>query len=181
MQTPFLIVDNASNIVCAMAALAAVSRILFGMGRDGVLPRRVFGHLGRRFQTPTWNILITSALALTAIFYADNLLGATSLVSFGALTGFAFVNYSVISRYFIRGKQRQGVNVLRYLVMPSLGIAICVVLWVGLDVQAKVLGLSWLALGVVYIAIKSRGFRRPPVPIALDEIESVDAPAIPVV
>lgn len=181
MQTPFLIVDNASNIVCAMAALAAVSRILFGMGRDGVLPRRVFGHLGRRFQTPTWNILITSALALTAIFYADNLLGATSLVSFGALTGFAFVNYSVISHYFIRGKQRPGVNVLRYLVMPSLGIAICVVLWVGLDVQAKVLGLSWLALGVVYIAIKSRGFRRPPVPIALDEIESVDAPAIPIV
>ena len=179
MRVPFLIVDNASNVVCAMAALAAVSRILYGMGRDGVLPRRVFGHLGRRFGTPTFNILITSGLALTAIFYSDNLLGATSLVSFGAITGFVFVNYSVISHYFIRGRRRHGWDTVKYLVLPGAGIVICVVLWIGLDLQAKLLGLAWLVLGIIYIAVRSRGFRRPPVGIRLDETESLEAPAVP--
>jgi putrescine importer len=179
IEIPFLVIDNLSNIVCAMAALAAVSRILYGMGRDGVLPRRVFGRLSARFGTPVLNILITSAISLTAILYADNLLGAVSLISFGAITGFVFVNYSAISHYFIREKRRRGADVVKYLVLPALGVIVSVVLWIGIDWQAKLLGVGWLVLGVIYIAIRSKGFRRPPVPIQLDETESLDAPAVP--
>ena len=36
----------------AMAAQASVARILFAMGRDGSLPRPVFGWLHPRFRTP---------------------------------------------------------------------------------------------------------------------------------
>ncbi|WP_181409007.1 APC family permease [Schumannella soli] len=174
IKVPFLIVDNASSLVCAMAALAAVSRILYGMGRDGVLPRRVFGRLSPRFQTPVFNILITSAVSLTAIFYADDLFGAASLISFGAITGFVFVNYSAISHYFIRGRQRQGADVVRNLVLPGIGVIISVVLWFGIDMDAKLLGLAWLVLGVIYIAIRSKGFRVPPTPIDLDETGALD-------
>lgn len=171
IEAPFLIIDNASNIICAMAALAAVSRVLYGMGRDGVLPRRTFGYVNKRFQTPVFNILLTSAIALTAIFYADNLLGASSLISFGAITGFVFVNYAAISHYFIRGRRRHGADLVRYLVLPGLGVLVSVVLWIGIDWQAKLLGLGWLVLGLIYIGVKSRGFRRPPVAIDLDEGE----------
>jgi putrescine importer len=64
-------------------------------------------------------------------------------------------------------------------VLPALGVIVSVVLWIGIDWQAKLLGVGWLVLGVIYIAIRSKGFRRPPVPINLDETESLDAPAVP--
>lgn len=86
-----------------MAAIAAVSRVLYSMGRDRMLPQRLFGRLSTRFGTPLNNILLTSALALTAVFSSDNLLGAASLTSFGAITGFVMVNVSVICHFVTRG------------------------------------------------------------------------------
>lgn len=175
LATTFLVIDNFGSVICALVGLAAVSRLLFGMGRDGVLPRRFFGKLSTRFGTPVNNILLTSAIALTALLYADNLLGAASLVSFGALSGFIMVNYSVISHFFIRGKRRSGTDVIRYLVVPGLGVLVCLVLWLNVDLSAKLLGLAWLTVGIVYMAIRSRGFRRPPPSMQLDEDVDADS------
>src|SRR5207237_1120491 len=46
----------------ALTGGLGAARLLFGMGRDNVLPRRIFGHLGPS-GTPTYNILIIGALA----------------------------------------------------------------------------------------------------------------------
>lgn len=165
LSTAFLITDNLASMVCAIAGLAAASRILYGMGRDGVLPRRFFGSLNRRFQTPVNNILLMTAIALTAVFYADNLIGAAALVAFGALSGFILVNYAVISHFVIRGRRRTGSDLLRYLVMPGLGMLVCAVLLYNVDVHAKILGLIWLGAGIVYLGVTTRGFRRPPAEI----------------
>lgn len=169
LSTTFLVTDNLASFVCAMAGLAAVSRLLYGMGRDGILPRRFFGTISVRFRTPVNNILLTSGIALTAIFYADNLLGAASLMSFGALTGFIMVNFAVINHYFIRGGQRSGWSILKYLVLPVIGMLVCAVLWVNIDSSAKILGLAWLALGAIYLGFISKGFRIAPKPIRLDD------------
>ena len=160
LSTIFLITDNLATFICAMAGLAAVSRILFGMGRDGILPRKFFGKLSPKFQTPVNNIVLTSVLALSALFYSDNLLGAASLVSFGALTGFALVNYAVINHYFIRGKRRQGSDVFQYLVMPAIGVIICVVLWVSIESVAKILGGAWILVGIVYVLIYAKVLKK---------------------
>jgi len=169
LSTTFLVTDNLASFICAMAGLAAVSRVLYGMGRDGALPKRFFGKLSPRFRTPVNNILLTSAIALSAVFYADDLMGAASLMSFGALTGFALVNYSVISHYFIRGGRRRGWDAVRFLVLPAIGVVVCIMLWVSIDSSAKILGLVWVAIGVIYLAFSTRGFRRPPSVIRLDE------------
>ncbi|MDQ1172150.1 putrescine importer [Microbacterium testaceum] len=165
----FFVTDQSATILAAMAAIAAVSRLLYTMGRDRILPQPVFGRLSRRFGTPVTNILITSAIALTAIFYADDLFGAASLTSFGAITGFIMVNVAVISHYFIRGRRRAGWDLVRFLVLPAVGIVINVVLWAGIDTPAKLLGLAWLAVGVIYLAVISRGFRVYPTPIREDD------------
>lgn len=171
----FFVTDQSATILAAMAAIAAVSRLLYTMGRDRILPQPVFGRLSRRFGTPVTNILITSAIALTAIFYADDLFGAASLTSFGAITGFIMVNVAVISHYFIRERRRAGWDLVRFLVLPAIGILINVVLWAGIDTPAKLLGLAWLAVGAVYLAIISRGFRVYPTPIREDSpVESAD-------
>lgn len=171
----FFVTDQSATILAAMAAIAAVSRLLYTMGRDRILPQPVFGRLSRRFGTPVTNILITSAIALTAIFYADDLFGAASLTSFGAITGFIMVNVAVISHYFIRERRRAGWDLVRFLVLPAIGILINVVLWAGIDTPAKLLGLAWLAVGAVYLAVISRGFRVYPTPIREDSpVESAD-------
>ncbi|WP_454787896.1 APC family permease [Mycolicibacterium lutetiense] len=174
LSTVFLVTDNLASLICAMAGLAAASRILYGMGRDGALPRRFFGSLNPRFRTPVNNIVLTSLIALSAVFYADNLTGAASLMSFGALTGFVLVNYSVINHYFVRNRRRHGADLLRFLILPGVGVVVSLLLWLNVDSSAKLLGLSWLALGIVYIAFATKGFRHPPVTLRLEDATGED-------
>ncbi|MGL4484921.1 MAG: APC family permease, partial [Anaerovoracaceae bacterium] len=132
MPTLFLTVDCFANIVCAIAAQAAVARMLYAMGRDGTLPKKAFGYLSPKFNTPVINILISALIGATAIFYADNLIGAASLISFGALVGFTFVNMSVIAYYFVKKKERKGFNTIKHLVIPGLAMSVSIVLWFSL-------------------------------------------------
>jgi len=143
----------------ALTSQASVSRIIYAMGRDGVLPTRVFGRLSARFKTPVVAVLCVSAVSLLAVWIDLGLLAG--MISFGALVAFSVVNLSVIKHYYIDRKERAGVQVLRNLVLPLIGFALTVWLWTSLSVETFVVGLSWLAIGVLLLAIVTRGFRRP--------------------
>lgn len=106
MATTFLVIDNFASLACALTATAAVSRILYGMGRDGSLPKKFFGYIHPRFKSPVLNILLVSALSCSAIIFSENLYAALSLVSFGALCAFTMVNLSVVFQYVIKGHKR---------------------------------------------------------------------------
>ncbi len=165
----FFITDNFASFICAMAGMAAVSRILLGMGRDNILPKKFFGRISPKFQTPVNNILLTTAIAMTALFYQDNLFGAASLISFGAVIGFFMVNLSVIFHYYIKLKLRGGKNTLKYLILPGLGMITLIVVFINIENSAKILGSIWLAIGVVYLAIKTKGFQELPPEMKLEE------------
>jgi hypothetical protein len=47
-------------------------------------------------------------------------------------------------------------------VLPALGFLICLGIWLSLPTPAKVIGGSWLAIGIIYDAVKTRGFRTAP-------------------
>jgi putrescine importer len=143
----------------ALTSQASVSRIIYAMGRDGVLPTRVFGRLSARFKTPVVAVLCVSAVSLLAIWIDLGLLAG--MISFGALVAFSVVNLSVIKHYYVDRRERAGVEVLRNLVLPLIGFALTVWLWTSLSVETFIVGLSWLAIGVVLLAIVTRGFRRP--------------------
>ena len=165
----FFVVDNFATFVCAMSALAAVSRILYSMGRDNILPQKIFGTLSPKYQTPVNNILITTLVAMTALFYQDNLLGAASLISFGAISGFIMVNISVISHYYIRNNKRSRQDLLKYLISPLIGVLTLLVVFFFIDSTAKLLGSVWLGAGIIYLAVKTKGFRVLPPEMSLDE------------
>ncbi|MFF5626891.1 APC family permease [Microbacterium sp. NPDC012755] len=162
LSTAFFVTDQTASIMAAMAAVAAVSRVLYSMGRDRMLPPRIFGRLSSRFGTPVNNIILTSVLALTAVFYSDNLIGAASLTSFGAITGFVMVNVSVIVHYVVRERRRSATDLTRYMAIPAVGILVNGVLWINIDTSAKLLGFIWLGIGAVYLGIVTRGFRHLP-------------------
>lgn len=147
-------------LASAIASQASASRILFGMGRDGILPKKFFAHLHPKHKNPTYNIFSIAILSLSALFFS--LSTAASLINFGALLGFAMVNLSVIAHYYIKNKKRGIRDIFRYLIGPLFGAVICLVIWYNLDIHSKVLGIVWFSVGLIYLAIKTRFFKKLP-------------------
>ncbi|PPG26593.1 Putrescine importer PuuP [Pseudoclavibacter sp. RFBG4] len=156
----FLVAYIAGCVAAAMASQVSVSRILYAMGRDGVLPKRLFGAFSERFRTPIGATIFVAVVSLLALVV--DLATIASLISFGALAAFSLVNLSVVKFFLFDRKERGGKAVLVYGVLPILGFAMTVWLWTSLSGLALVVGLSWFAIGLVYLAFLTRGFRRQP-------------------
>lgn len=157
----------AGSLGSALTSQASVSRIIYSMGRDGVLPRTVFGRLSSR-GAPVAAIVMTSAVALLALVIS--LTTISSLISFGALVAFSMVNLAVIKHFFVDEKRRSGKDVISYLVLPLIGFATTAWLWTSLSGLTLIVGLSWAALGFIYLLVLTRGFRRPTPSLDLKEV-----------
>ena len=149
----------AGCIGSAIAAQASVSRILYAMGRDKVLPGAFFGRINQRFGTPVLAILSVSVVSLLALAIDLGLLA--EMISFGALIAFSVVNLSVVKHYYLRGNLRKGADLFNHLIVPLIGFALVLWLWTSLSPRTLVVGLIWLAVGFVYLLAITRGFRRP--------------------
>jgi amino acid transporter len=144
----------AVGIANAMAAQAATSRLLFSMSRDGKLP--AFLKQINTKQVPRNAILVVSGLsAVLVIFFVGQIGLISSMVNFGALSGFLLLHLSVIWAYVIRDGSR---NWLSHVVLPAIGFLIIGYVLVNSDVLAKLGGLSWLLFGiVVFIIYRKKG------------------------
>lgn len=158
--TIFLIGLIVGQFASGLSAQASGSRLLFAMGRDGVLPKSFFGSLHERFGTPVNSILLCAVVALLALKL--DVTTSTSFINFGAFLAFSLVNLSVIFHYWIGGANKGLREFVLFLLFPFVGLAADLWLMVSLDHLAIYLGLSWLAIGVVYLAVLTGGFRRQP-------------------
>ncbi|MBI0578674.1 APC family permease [Neobacillus cucumis] len=167
----FTSVFNAIGLTAAFASAVAsgtsASRILYAMGREDVLPKKIFGYLSPKYRTPVFNILIIGVIALSALFL--NLTTAISLINFGALFAFFFVNLSVIAHYFIRKKQRSFKGTIQYLIIPLIGTALIGLLITKLDKHSLLLGGTWLIIGFIYLLNLTKMFRQLPPELGLEE------------
>lgn len=164
MATFFTAAYVAGAFGSALTSQASVTRIMYAMGRDGVLPRPL-GSLAVRWQTPVTAVLVVSVVSLAGMWLDLGLL--FSIVSFGALTAFSVVNLSVIKHYWIRHPEQR--RVLAHLVLPLIGFGLTVWLWTSLSGIALVTGLVWLGVGTVWLAILTRGFRERPPEVEFEE------------
>jgi amino acid transporter len=174
----FTAVYISSAFACAMASQASVARILFAMGRDGSLPRVIFARLHPRFLTPVVANLVVGAIGLTALFIS--LETVSSMISFGALAAFSFVNLAVIKTYVIDRGQRSTGALIKFGVLPFIGFVFTIYLWTQLTRLTFEVGLSWVAAGFIYLLVLTRMFRRPPPEMYSgeeSEEELVSAPA----
>ncbi|MEN8638743.1 APC family permease [Pseudomonas sichuanensis] len=150
----------AGSLGSALASQAAVSRILFTMGRDRVLPQRSFGYLSPRFGTPVFATLLVSAFSLLALVI--DLATLASLISFGALVAFSAVNLAVVRTHLVNENTHRNLKgLLRYGAVPLVGLGLTLWLWTSLSALTLVIGLCWFALGLAYLAVLTAGFRRP--------------------
>lgn len=155
-----------AQFAAGLAIQATSSRLLYAMGRDGVLPRRVFGYIQPRLHTPVFGIVLIGLVGLAALFL--DVATSTSFINFGAFSAFTLVNLSLIA-HFLRHRPRGVGAILGWIVVPFLGAIIDLYLLLSLDTNAKVIGVVWLALGVALLAWLTRGFRQAPPQLSLDE------------
>ncbi len=142
------------SVACALVAQAACARLIYGMARDRKLPP-FLAHVNERRKTPDRATLLIAAITLgTGLLLVDKLETLTSLVNFGALTGFLMLHLSVLIHFGLK----PGRNVWAHVVTPVIGFAVIgYVLW-NTDTTAKIAGLIWLAIGIgALIAMKLLG------------------------
>ncbi|MFF4793110.1 APC family permease [Streptomyces sp. NPDC001276] len=172
----FVAVYVAGSFGSGVTTQASVSRILYSMGRDGVLPKRVFGYLHPRFRTPVIATCLVSAVSLVALFISlDN---AVVMINFGALIAFSMVNLSVVKHYLIDRGRRSGRDLLSYGLLPVVGFALTVWLWTSLEGITFEVGLCWMLAGFLYLLFLTRAFRRKPPVMSFSE-ERAEAEAAP--
>lgn len=133
---------------CLVVAHAATARLLFAMGRDGVLPSAL-GRTSAR-GVPVVATLLVGVIALVlAVAFAHHASLVTSLVTFGALSSYVVLHGAVLA-HCLRA-ERSGRWVTHGLV-PVLGIGtLLVALW-QTPTLARTVGLAWLAIGLLLTA-----------------------------
>ena len=141
-----------------ISAHAGVSRLMYVMGRDGVINKKIFGHISHKTYTPSYNIIIVGLVALSAGFMSLDVV--ISMISFGALIAFTFVNLSVISRYALRdGRTKNFKDIASFVIIPLLGFLSVFAMWLEIEDTALKYGLWWAMFGVLYLGYKTKGFK----------------------
>ncbi len=137
------------------SAQLAAARLLYGMGRDGAIPKGFFGQVEPKRRIPQNNVLFLGGLALGGAFLLSFQLAA-ELLNYGAFIAFMGVNLAAFWRYWVRAERKR----LTHFFPPLLGFVICFYIWLNLRPTAKLAGSIWLVFGILWGAIRTRGFRR---------------------
>ncbi|MGE5449976.1 MAG: APC family permease, partial [Methanomassiliicoccales archaeon] len=157
-----------------VVATAAGARLLYGMGRDGLIPKGIFAAINKKYQTPHYNIILIVIFEYI-VGMSLSIAKISTLINYGALGGFIALNLGVIWLYYIKKKGVSpesmgekpgwvptGSHHFLYFVSPILGIAVLVWVFLSLDKLALTVGTIWLVIGVVYEAIKTKGWKELP-------------------
>jgi len=151
------------GVANALTVQSAISRVLFSMGRDKVIPfSRFLGKVHEKYKTPANAALFVGVLSvLVGLFVSLDTL--TRLVNFGAMSTYMLLNLSVISYFFFKKKQRASFkHIAGYLLFPLIGFLVIGFIWTGFDALTYWIGFTWLFIGFIVILIKSKGFKEVP-------------------
>jgi len=152
-----------------LAGVAGAARLLYGMGRDDLLPRKFFARLDSKRGIPAFNVMMIGFLALLGsllISYER----AAELLNFGAFLAFMGVNVTCIRQFCIGPQVGRTRNLLTDLFLPGLGFLFCFGIWWSLPRPAKLAGGIWFVGGFIYAAIRTRGFRSEPPKMDFSEL-----------
>jgi putrescine importer len=149
-----------ANIGAGLTSQIGAARLLFGMGRENVIPKRFFAHLHPVRNTPDINIVLLGILAFLGAQVLSYELTA-ELLNFGAFLGFMGVNAAVIWKLWFHSSGSRSRSLLLDFLLPALGFMFCAVIWVGLGKPAMIAGSLWLVVGLVILVTRTRWFREP--------------------
>ncbi|MCH9666700.1 MAG: amino acid permease [Actinomycetia bacterium] len=159
------------------------TRILFAMGRDGLLPAR-FARVSPKTMTPINNTVIV-AIIVSILAGLIPLSKLADMVSIGTLTAFIVVSIGVIILRVREPDIPRGFKVPGYPVTPILSILACGYLLFSLHWYTWVAFSAWVAVALLYYLFWSRHNSAlndggdGVIPTAAAGVEVIDPPASP--
>jgi putrescine importer len=149
-----------SSLACGLAGLLGAVRLLYGMGRDNVLPTKIFGHLHARRGNPTYNVAIVGIVAYlgTLTMQWER---SVEILNFGALMAFMAVNIAALRHFGFTAGLSSKKNLLFDIVVPGLGFLFCLIIFLGLQNSTLIVGAAWCVAGIFYVIAKTRELGQP--------------------
>jgi len=131
-----------------LSSILGGTRASFAMGRDHLLPHQ-FDKISKRFGTPYFSIIVggTIIVIFAGIFY-DSIDTIASIVNFGSLFTYLFVNLSLIKLRRSQPQVERLFKVPLYPVVPIIGAASCIGLMYFLSDSAKIVSIAYAAIGL---------------------------------
>ena len=138
----------------ALVVMYGQTRILFAMGRDGLLPS-LFAKVNPRTMTPVNNTIIVAVVCgLLAGFVPLGYL--LDMVSIGTLIAFIVVSIGVIVLRVREPNLPRGFKVPFYPITPILSVAACLVVLWGLHWYTWIAFGAWVGIALVFWFFWSR-------------------------
>lgn len=150
MQSFLTILIILSGAATALTGQAAASRLLFGMGRDKLIPSKFFAYLHPKYNTPSYSIILMAVTGLIGSLTIP-LEVLVEIATFGALFGFICVNLSVFVYKWVKQGEKK---LIGHLISPLLGVITCAYILFNMATIGKLIGFSWTALGIIYLVIR---------------------------
>jgi len=140
----------------ALAAQAATSRLLFAMARDRQLPS-FLARVNAKRGVPVAATFVVAGISLVlGIFFVllpDGLTTISTMVNFGALTAFLILNVTMVWHFAVRGKHPL---LFGHIIVPILGAIVLAFVLFYAHIAAQLVGLIWLAVGIVLAIVLYR-------------------------
>lgn len=130
-----------------LVMLLGQSRIFFAMARDGLLPAW-FASIHPVYRTP-WhsNLLLMLVVGIFGAFAPIAKIG--SMTSFGTLFAFIMVCAIVLILRYKDPQLKRPFKVPFFPIIPLLGIAVCLIMLLSLEIDAWIRFIVWFALGLI--------------------------------
>lgn len=131
-----------------------LTRILFAMSRDGLLPP-LFAHINLRTQTPI-KIILLSGVVITLLAGFMPLHDAAEIVNIGTLSAFTLVCSGVIAMRIKQPDLPRPFKLPLNPLIPGLGILFCIYLILNLSYITWIYFVVWLFIGIMIYFSYSR-------------------------
>ena len=134
-----------------IAMLLGGSRLLYALGRDGLLPKSM-GHVSNKKMIPNNAILVSTIIG--AIFAGlVPLVQLASLINAGTLIAFAFISFGIIPLRKREDIKNTGFQMPGYPILPIISGALSVYFVIMLPKTTKIMVSIWMVLGILIYLI----------------------------
>ncbi|KQX74182.1 APC family permease [Aeromicrobium sp. Root472D3] len=153
-QTVFTLISALVAIFAnTLVSQATTSKLIFSMARDRQLPV-AFARLSTRGVPIVALTVVTVLSIIIGLTAVGHIAEMTTLVTFGALTAYILLHISVLYRFGVLGGSDR--KIFAHCISPVIGGGLLgYALW-ETTTDAKVLGLSWLAAGLLVAFVLGR-------------------------
>lgn len=154
-----------------MVLMLGLTRVVFAMSRDGLLPRAM-SRTSPRFKTPFW-LQIGAGVVIALIAGLSKVELLEEMINIGTLSAFVLVSFGVPLLRRSRPDLERGFRVPWSPVLPIVSGLACIWLMLNLTTLTWLRFLAWLAAGVViYFVYSYRNSlvgRGTPAPVTVEE------------